>query len=61
MINLGGKEMRAFVIGDLHGAYKALEQCLDRSGFDYENDVLIQLGDIADGYPEVYECQQSET
>jgi serine/threonine protein phosphatase 1 len=43
-------------MGDIHGAYKALLQCLDRSGFDYENDQLIQLGDIADGYAQVYEC-----
>jgi len=34
---------------------KALRQCLERSSFDYENDRLIQLGDIVDEYPEVYE------
>jgi len=43
-------------MGDIHGAYLALRQCLDRSGFDYEKDLLIQLGDVADGYPQVYEC-----
>jgi serine/threonine protein phosphatase 1 len=48
--------MKEFVVGDIHGAYKALEQCLKRSGFDYENDVLIQLGDIVDGYPDAFEC-----
>lgn len=48
--------MRNFVIGDIHGAYKALTQCLQRSNFDYENDQLITLGDICDGYSEVYEC-----
>lgn len=48
--------MRTFVMGDIHGAYKALLQCLKRSSFDYENDRLIQLGDIVDGYREVYEC-----
>lgn len=48
--------MRNFVIGDIHGAYKALTQCLQRSDFDYENDQLITLGDICDGYSEVYEC-----
>ncbi|MEE1947259.1 metallophosphoesterase [Pedobacter sp. KR3-3] len=48
--------MRTMVMGDIHGAYKALLQCLQRSGFDYENDRLIQLGDVADGYPQVYEC-----
>jgi serine/threonine protein phosphatase 1 len=48
--------MRTFVIGDIHGAHKALVQCLERSGFDKENDTLIQLGDVADGWSEVYEC-----
>jgi serine/threonine protein phosphatase 1 len=43
-------------MGDIHGAYKALRQCLERSSFNYDNDWLIQLGDIVDGYPEVYEC-----
>src|SRR6266700_1100414 len=48
--------MKTFVIGDIHGAHKALLQCLDRSGFDRENDTLITLGDICDGWPYVYEC-----
>lgn len=48
--------MRRFVIGDIHGGYKALMQCLERSNFDYENDLLISLGDIADGWSQVYEC-----
>lgn len=43
-------------MGDIHGAYRALTQCLERAGFDYENDKLIQTGDVADGYPQVYEC-----
>ena len=48
--------MRTFAIGDIHGAYKALVQCFERSGFDYENDRLIVLGDVCDGYPEVKQC-----
>lgn len=40
------------VIGDIHGANKALLQCLERSGFDYDNDTLICLGDVVDGWPE---------
>lgn len=48
--------MRKLVMGDLHGAGKALHQCLERANFDYEKDMLIQLGDIVDGYQEVYEC-----
>lgn len=47
---------RTFVIADMHGAYKAFIQCLQRSGFDYEKDNLIQLGDIVDRWPESYEC-----
>lgn len=47
---------KVFVMGDIHGAYKALLQCFERSGFDYENDTLIQVGDVADGWSEVYEC-----
>lgn len=42
-------------MGDIHGGYKALMQCLERSKFDYEKDILIQLGDITDGWSEVYE------
>lgn len=43
---------KTFVMGDVHGAYRALRQVLERSSFDYENDTLIFLGDIADGWPE---------
>lgn len=50
------KNYRTFVMGDIHGAFKALVQCLQRSGFDYENDTLIQLGDIVDGNPQTFEC-----
>jgi serine/threonine protein phosphatase 1 len=51
--------MRTLVLGDIHGASRALNQCLDRSGFDFENDCLIQLGDIVDGFAGVYECVET--
>lgn len=44
--------MRTFVIGDIHGSLKALDQCLDRSGFKSDEDQLILLGDLCDGWPE---------
>ncbi len=47
---------RVFTMGDIHGAYKALMQCLERSKFDKERDTLIQLGDICDGWNQVFEC-----
>ena len=47
---------KTFVIGDVHGSYKALVQVLERSNFNREEDTLISLGDIADGWQEVPEC-----
>ena len=46
---------RTFVIGDIHGAYRALGQCIERSGFN-ERDHLICLGDVSDGWPETKQC-----
>jgi serine/threonine protein phosphatase 1 len=48
--------MREFVIGDIHGGYKALKQCLELSRFNYKKDKLICLGDITDGWPETPQC-----
>jgi len=48
--------MRKFVIGDIHGGYKGLVQVLERVKFDYEDDKLIALGDVTDGWSEVAEC-----
>jgi serine/threonine protein phosphatase 1 len=48
--------MNTFVIGDIHGAHKALVQCLQRSEFDAKHDRLIALGDVCDGYPDVKQC-----
>jgi serine/threonine protein phosphatase 1 len=44
---------KRFVIGDIHGANRALIQCLERSAFDPEHDLLISLGDLCDRWPEV--------
>lgn len=51
--------MRTFVLGDIHGAAKALDQCLDRSGINPDLDVLVQLGDVTDGYPDVFESVET--
>ena len=47
---------RTFAIGDIHGAHKALIQCLERASFDPNRDELICLGDVCDGWPEVNRC-----
>ena len=41
---------RTFVIGDIHGAYRALRQCLERAEFEYEEDELL----IAHAIPYTY-------
>lgn len=48
--------MRTFVMGDLHGALKAMQQVFSKASFDYENDRLIQIGDVVDGWPQSAEC-----
>jgi serine/threonine protein phosphatase 1 len=50
---------RTLVMGDIHGAHKAMKQGLERSRFDPACDTLIQLGDVTDGYPQVYECVEA--
>ena len=45
--------MRTFVIGDIHGAFKAFINCLEQAVFNYEKDRLICLGDVCDRGPEV--------
>lgn len=47
--------MKTYVIGDIHGNYKGFIQIIKKSGFNYEKDRLISLGDIADGYSQVPE------
>jgi serine/threonine protein phosphatase 1 len=48
--------MSTYVIGDLHGQFQSLKQCLAKCNFDYNKDTLIQLGDVVDGGEEVFEC-----
>jgi len=47
---------RTFVIGDIHGGYTALMQCLALAEFNYQTDTLISLGDVSDGWPETAQC-----
>ncbi len=48
--------MKTFVMGDIHGAYTALRQCLETSQFNRHEDRLICLGDVCDRGPQVKEC-----
>lgn len=40
--------MKTFCIGDIHGEYDKLEEVLKLSNFNYNEDLLITLGDIVD-------------
>lgn len=48
--------MKRFVIGDIHGYDVALKSVLKKASFDYDNDMLICLGDVCDRGPNVLEC-----
>ena len=47
---------RVFVMGDIHGAHRAMLQCFARARFNYDHDHLICLGDVCDGWPDTQLC-----
>jgi serine/threonine protein phosphatase 1 len=47
---------KTFVLGDVHGAHRALLQCLERASFRPAEDRLIFLGDVCDGWPDTRAC-----
>lgn len=51
---------RTLVIGDIHGAYKALQQIIERASVQ-ETDQLIFLGDFVDGWSQSFEVIQLMT
>jgi serine/threonine protein phosphatase 1 len=53
------KIMRRFVVGDIHGMSDLLNEVLNKVEFDFENDLLISIGDIADRGPDVYGCVET--
>ena len=48
-------ESRCLVLGDIHGELDALELVFKKSAFDFNNDTLIQIGDLCDRGPASYE------
>ena len=53
---IGTNKTRVLCTADMHGGHKALVQVLQRSNFNYEEDTLICLGDVADGWEDVPQC-----
>jgi serine/threonine protein phosphatase 1 len=52
---MNNKKSRTLVIGDIHGGYKSLIQCLERADVNLEQDKLIFLGDYVDGWSQTKE------
>jgi serine/threonine protein phosphatase 1 len=50
--------MKKFVIGDIHGNYKELNELLSKINPDFNNDELIFLGDYIDRGPDSYHVIQ---
>ena len=44
--------MSTYVLGDIHGAAKALDQVLERAPYEPGTDSLVMLEGVADGWPE---------
>jgi serine/threonine protein phosphatase 1 len=42
---------RDLAVGDIHGHFQRLQQCLDQAGFDPETDRVISVGDLVDRGP----------
>jgi serine/threonine protein phosphatase 1 len=47
--------MNRYVVGDLHGNKDKFVEVLVKAKFNYDEDLLIVLGDIVDGHDQVYE------
>lgn len=48
--------MRTFALGDVHGQIFQLEDVLVKSGFNFNEDKLIFLGDVVDRGEQPFEC-----
>lgn len=45
-----------FVVGDIHSCYSLLMQKLGEHNFDFDNNLLISVGDLIDKGPENIDC-----
>lgn len=58
LIKIYDKEIkgRLYAVGDLHGCYNLLMTRLKEIGFDFENDLLVAVGDLVDRGAQNIEC-----
>lgn len=50
------KYQNIYVVGDIHGCYSLLMDALANVNFNFEQDLLISVGDIVDKGPQSYQC-----
>ena len=58
MVKVWNKEIKGklYAVGDIHGCYNLLMSRLKEIGFDFENDLLIAVGDLVDRGTQNIEC-----
>ena len=49
-------DLNVFVVGDIHGEYTQLLEALKEVGFNFNNDLLIAVGDLVDRGKENEKC-----
>lgn len=60
LVEVWGKEIKGklWTVGDIHGCYNLLMNTLKAKGFDFENDLLVAVGDLVDRGIQNLECVQ---
>ena len=58
MVKVWNKEIKGklYAVGDIHGCYNLLMSRLEEINFDFENDLLVAVGDLVDRGTQNIEC-----
>jgi len=58
LVKIWDKEIKGklWAVGDIHGCYNLLMTRLKEIGFDFENDLLVAVGDLVDRGAQNIEC-----
>lgn len=58
LVKIWDKEIKGklWAVGDIHGCYNLLMNRLNEIGFDFENDLLVAVGDLVDRGTQNIEC-----
>ncbi|KXZ65939.1 Serine/threonine-protein phosphatase 1 [Acinetobacter venetianus] len=58
LVKVWNKEIKGnlYAVGDIHGCYNLLMTRLNEIGFDFDNDLLVAVGDLVDRGLQNHEC-----